>query len=144
MIFVFLWLTSLSMTVSGSIHVAANGIISFFLWPSNIPLYVYIYIFITSSLFIYLSMGTGCFHVLTVGNSAAMSSGVQVSFQISFCLFHICPGVGLLDHITQFLNFKGNLHTVFHSGCMDLLSQRPCWKILFSPPPPQQLLFVGF
>ena len=32
------WLTSLSMIVSRSIHVAANGIISFFLWLSNIPL----------------------------------------------------------------------------------------------------------
>ena len=40
MIFVFLCLTSLSMIVSRSIHVAANGIISFFLWLSNIPLYI--------------------------------------------------------------------------------------------------------
>ena len=30
MIFVFLWLTSLSMIISRSIRVAANGIISFF------------------------------------------------------------------------------------------------------------------
>ena len=29
MIFVFLWLTSLSMIISKSLHVAANGIISF-------------------------------------------------------------------------------------------------------------------
>ena len=62
-------------------------------------IYIYFYLFITSSLFIYLSMGAGCFHVLTVVNSAAMSSGEQVSFQISFCLFHICPGVGLQGHM---------------------------------------------
>ena len=31
MIFVFLCLTTLSMTVSRSVHIAANGIISFFL-----------------------------------------------------------------------------------------------------------------
>ena len=37
MIFVFVWLTSLSMIISRSIHVVANGIISFFLWLSNIP-----------------------------------------------------------------------------------------------------------
>ena len=34
------WLTLLSMRISKSIHVAANGIISFFLWLSNIPLYI--------------------------------------------------------------------------------------------------------
>ena len=34
------WLTSLSMTMSRFIHVATNGIISFFLWLSNIPLYI--------------------------------------------------------------------------------------------------------
>ena len=40
MVFVFLWLISLSMTISRSIPVAANGIILFFLWLSNIPLYI--------------------------------------------------------------------------------------------------------
>ena len=38
MIFAFLWLTSLSMTVSRSIHVAASGVTLFILWLSNIPL----------------------------------------------------------------------------------------------------------
>ena len=38
--FVFIWFTSLSMTISISIHVAANGIISFFLWLRNIPFYI--------------------------------------------------------------------------------------------------------
>ena len=32
------WLTSLSMIISSCIHVAVNGVISFFLWLSNIPL----------------------------------------------------------------------------------------------------------
>ena len=51
MMFVFVWLTSLSVITSRSIQVAANGIISFFLWLRNIldnyhlvnknPLYVY-------------------------------------------------------------------------------------------------------
>ena len=34
------WLTSLSMTLSRSIHVPANDTISFLFWLSNIPLYV--------------------------------------------------------------------------------------------------------
>ena len=42
----------LNMIISGSIHVAANGIISFFLWLSSIPLYLYT----TSSLSVHLSM----------------------------------------------------------------------------------------
>ena len=40
MIFAFVWPTSLSMITSRSIQVAANGIISFFLWLNNIPLYI--------------------------------------------------------------------------------------------------------
>ena len=38
MLFVLARLTSLSVITSKSIHVAANGIISFFLWLSRIPL----------------------------------------------------------------------------------------------------------
>ena len=38
MIFAFHCLTSVSMIISRPIHVTANGIISFSLWLSNIPL----------------------------------------------------------------------------------------------------------
>ena len=37
MVLVFLFLTSLSMIITRSIHVAANGIISFFVMVENIP-----------------------------------------------------------------------------------------------------------
>ena len=53
MMFVCLWLISLSMITSRSTHVAANGIISCFLWLSNIPLCI-----CTTSLSIPLSMDT--------------------------------------------------------------------------------------
>ena len=43
MIFVFVWLTSLNVVITRSIHVVANGNISLFLWPSNILLYICIY-----------------------------------------------------------------------------------------------------
>ena len=55
-----LFLSSLSITMSNSIHVATNGVISFFIILSNIHcvcVYVYIYIYIyTTSLSISLSM----------------------------------------------------------------------------------------
>ena len=36
MVFAFVWLISLSMIISRSIHVTANGIIPFYLWLSNV------------------------------------------------------------------------------------------------------------
>ena len=56
------------------IHVAANGIISFFLWLSNIPLYIYLTVFIQSSVDGYL----GRFHILAIVNSVAVNIGVHV------------------------------------------------------------------
>ena len=53
-VFVFLWLISLSIIISRSIHTALSGRISFFLWLNNIPLYIYT----TSALSIHLLMDT--------------------------------------------------------------------------------------
>ena len=49
-----------------------------FLWMSNILLYIHQIFFIHSSVHEHL----GCFHVLVTVNSAAMNTGVHVSFRI--------------------------------------------------------------
>ena len=93
MVFVFLCLTSFSMIISRSIHVAGNGIILFF-FMANILLYLCT----ISSLSISLSVD-----IYTV-NSAAMNIGVHVSFQIRFSP-DIRPGVGLLDYMVALYLF---------------------------------------
>ena len=100
MIFVFLCLTSLSMTISRSIHVTAMALFHSFLWLSNIYItyiiYNYIIYFymlgvythtewtITHRIFFICSsvMDSGCFHILAIVNSATVNIRVQVSFWI--------------------------------------------------------------
>ena len=53
MVFIFVWLTSLSMIISRFIHVAANGIFSFFFMAEE---YSIVCVCVTSSLSIHLSM----------------------------------------------------------------------------------------
>ena len=93
------WLTSLCIIISGSIHVvAANGIISFFSWLSNIPMcacvresvcvwervYAYVYVQIHTSSLSVPSVGehVGYFHEKThfFLQHSATRSRIQVNF----------------------------------------------------------------
>ena len=142
------WRTSLSMIISRCIHIATNGIISFFFmarWtrlsdetpPPKYSIVCMYHIFLIPSS---VSGHLGCFHVLAVVNRATVDFGVHVYFWI-IVFSRYMPRSGIAGSYGSFLRY---CHTVLHSGCTNLHSHQQCRRLSFYLHPLQHLLFIGF
>ena len=95
--------------------------------------------FIHSSVYGHL----GCFHVLPIVNSAAVNNGIHVSFSISVSSGYM-PRSAIIESYRGFIpSILRNLHTNFHSGCINSHSHQQWKSIPFSAHPLQHLLFVN-
>ena len=82
------------------------------------------------------------FPILAVVESDAMKNGIHVYFSILISSGYLPWSRISVSHSDFIPSFLRNLHTIFHSGCINLHSHQQCKIFPFSPHPLQHILFV--
>ena len=101
-------------------------------------------IHLTYSLSVHLLMGLGDFRVLAIVNTAAINTGVCVSFQITVFIFsgYMHRGGTAGSYGASIFSFIRSLRTVLHSGFVNLHPFQQCRRVSLSSHPVQRLVFV--
>ena len=119
-------------------------ILYIYVYIYNIYIYTHTYIYIAHLLYSSVSRYLVCFHVLAIVNSAAMNTGVHVSFQVTV-LSGYMPRSGIAQSYgSSIFSFLRNLHTVLHSGRTNYIPTNSVRGFPFLTPSPALIIYRLF